>query len=514
MDFILYFGFKKRELRQKTVLTVRSAIYDRWESDLLKTGRIMPEIAMKQDIEHKPTLLIVDDDPLIVESLGFMLGQYYHVVAAGTRDAVRHQLAELVHCPDMALVDLGLPPFPHKPEEGFELIKELISSNPTMKILVLSGQDNDVNIQHALTLGAVDFIAKPADPDLLLSRLQHQQRLHAIEINRELHADARLIGCSAGIEAVRNQILQFADSPFPVLIEGESGTGKEMIAKALHENSKRRNEPFMVINCASIAPDLLEAQLFGHRKGAFTGAEREHRGFFIEVAEGTLFLDEIGELPLELQSKLLRVLETGEFYRVGETQVYQSQARIVAATNKVLTEEVLKGSFRTDLYHRLGILHIHMPPLRDREEDKQLLLDHFQQLYADTVPPFTLDDEASKLWNSYVFPGNVRELRNIVIRLGTKYPGGIVSRKQLNDELETQLSADTLNEQSPSLSDDYIVGEIEAGEFRLDDLLGDIESRCIRIALEKYNNNISKAAEALHVNRTTLYSRVQKLGHK
>ena len=480
---------------------------------MLKTGRSMPEIAMKQDIEQKTTLLLVDDDPLIVESLGFMLGQYYHVVAAGTRDAVKRQLEALAHCPDMALVDLGLPPFPHKPEEGFELIKELINNNPMMKILVLSGQDNDVNIQHALTLGAVDFIAKPADPDLLLSRLQHQQRLHTIEINREIHADARLIGCSAGIEAVRNQIQQFADSPFPVLIEGESGTGKEMIAKALHENSKRKNEPYMVINCASIAPDLLEAQLFGHRKGAFTGAEREHKGFFIEVGKGTLFLDEIGELPLELQSKLLRVLETGEFYRVGETQVYQSQARIVAATNKVLTEEIVRGNFRTDLYHRLGILHIRMPPLRDREEDKQLLLDHFQQLYADTVSPFSLDDEASKLWDSYAFPGNVRELRNIVIRLGTKYPGGIVSQKQLNDELETQLSAETLNEQSPSLTDEYIVGKIEAGELKLDDLLGDIESRCIRIALEKYNNNISKAAEALHVNRTTLYSRVQKLGH-
>ena len=473
----------------------------------------MPEMAMKNDTEHKPTLLLVDDDPLIAESLGFMLGQRYDVVTADTREAARRQISALAQCPDLALIDLGLPPFPHKPEEGFELIKELIINNPMMKILVLSGQDNDVNIQHALTLGAVDFIAKPADPDLLLSRLQHQQRLHAIEVRRESRADSRLIGCSAGIEAVRNQIQQFADSPFPVLIEGESGTGKEMIAKALHENSKRRNEPYMVINCAAIAPDLLEAQLFGHRKGAFTGAESEHSGFFIEVGKGTLFLDEIGELPLELQSKLLRVLETGEFYRLGETQVHQSQARIVAATNKVLGEEVAAGNFRTDLYHRLGILHISMPPLRDRDEDKQLLLDHFQQLYADTVAPFKFDEEAARLWNSYAFPGNVRELRNIVIRLGTKYPGGTVTRAQLNDELETQISAETLSEQSPSLTDEYIIGKIEAGELKLDDLLSDIESRCIRLALEKYNNNISKAAEALHVNRTTLYSRVQKLGN-
>jgi DNA-binding NtrC family response regulator len=155
-----------------------------------------------------------------------------------------------------------------------------------------------------------------------------------------------------------------------------------------------------------------------------------------------------------------------------------------------------------------------MPPLRDREADKQLLLDHFQQLYADTVPPFTLADDAAQLWNSYAFPGNVRELRNIVIRLGTKYPGMTVTRQQLNDELETQLSAETLNEQGPLLTDEYIHSKIESGELKLDELLGDIESRCIRIALEKYNNNISKAAEALHVNRTTLYSRVQKLGNR
>ncbi len=472
----------------------------------------MPETAMKSEIAHKSTLLLVDDDPLIAESLGFMLGKHYQVIVADTRNAAISRVSAPELCPDIALVDLGLPPFPHKPDEGFELIRELITKNPHMKILVLSGQDNDVNIQHALTLGAVDFIAKPADPDLLLSRLQHQQRLHAIDIKRETQAQSRLIGCSAAIEAVHNQIQQFADSPFPVLIEGESGTGKEMIAKALHESSKRKNEPNMVINCASIAPDLLEAQLFGHRKGAFTGADQEHKGFFIEVGKGTLFLDEIGELPLELQSKLLRVLETGEFYRVGETRVHQSHARIVAATNKVLSEEVSTGYFRADLYHRLGILHISMPPLRDREEDKQLLLDHFQQMYADTVSPFTFDNEAIQLWESYAFPGNVRELRNIVIRLGTKYPGSVVTYAQLNEELETQLSAEALNELSPSLTDEYIVGKIEAGELKLDDLLSDIESRCIRIALEKYNNNISKAAEALHVNRTTLYSRVQKLG--
>lgn len=472
----------------------------------------MPESAMKADMSDKSTLLLVDDDPLITESLGFMLSAEYEVITADTRKAVNDCLLALRHYPDIALVDLGLPPYPHKPDEGFALIRELITKSPNIKILVLSGQDNDVNIQHALALGAVDFVAKPADPGLLLSRLQHQQRLHAIEIKRQSSDDSRLVGGSASIEAVRNQIQQFADSPFPVSIEGESGTGKEMIARALHERSKRKNDPYIVINCASLAPELLEAQLFGHRKGAFTGAEQAHSGFFIEVGDGTLFLDEIGELPLALQSKLLRVLETGEFYRIGETQIHQSHARIVTATNKVLSEEVAAGDFRRDLYHRLGILRIRMPPLREREGDKLLLLDHFQQMYADTVAPFTFDVEALSLWNTYVFPGNVRELRNIVIRLGTKYPGRTVTRQQLHDELETQLSADVFNRKSTPLTDEYLTEKLDAGELVLDDLLDELESRCIRIALEKYNNNISKAAEALHVNRTTLYSRVQKLG--
>lgn len=471
----------------------------------------MPEHATKSDVEQLSTLLLVDDDPLIADSLEFMLSRHFHVVTADSRAAACHIMAQ-PGAANIALVDLGLPPFPHKPDEGFELIRELIARKPHIKILVLSGQDEDVNIQHALTLGAVDFIAKPADPDLLLTRLQHHQRLLEIEISRETQADAGIVGDSIPIQSVRNQIQQFADSPFPVLIEGESGTGKEMVARALHDSSVRSSQPYMVINCASIAPDLIEAQLFGHRKGAFTGADQEHKGFFIEVGEGTLFLDEIGELPLELQSKLLRVLETGEFYRVGETSMYQSMARIVTATNKVLSEEVVEGRFRADLYHRLGILHINVPPLRERSNDRMLLLDHFQQVYADSVKPFTLDDEAAELWSIYSFPGNVRELRNIVIRLGTKYPGAVVMRTQLNSELETRLSAEALNEQSTTISDSYIVSQIEAGEFKLDDLLGDIESRCIRIALEKYNNNVSKAAEALHINRTTLYSRVQKLG--
>jgi DNA-binding NtrC family response regulator len=363
-----------------------------------------------------------------------------------------------------------------------------------------------------LTIGAVDFMAKPVEPSLLLSRLNQHQQLYEVEQNKFIQPSDEFVGECLSIDAIRKQIMQFADSPFPVLITGDSGTGKEIIAKLLHSSGARKPEPYMVINCAAIAPELLEAQLFGHRKGAFTGAEKEHNGFFIEVGKGTLFLDEVGELPISLQSKLLRVLESGEFYRVGETQQQLTKARIVAATNKNLVEEVAKGDFRADLYHRLSILNVQMPSLCDREEDKLLLLDHFQAIYSETVPPFALDEEARELWVAYDFPGNVRELRNIVIRLGTKYPGEKVSRQHLKAELETRLSANNLQESTQHFSDEYITGQIQSGDFKLDDIVGEVESRCIRLALELYDNNVSKAANALHINRTTLYSRVNKLG--
>jgi DNA-binding NtrC family response regulator len=471
------------------------------------------DISTNKNTSIEPaSLLLVDDDPLILEGLGFMLRKHYKMIAADSRPQALEKVHQADELPSLALIDLGLPPYPHKPDEGFALIRELLSLQPNMKVLVLSGQDNDVNIQHALTIGAVDFIAKPAEPDLLLARLQHHQRLHEIDQRRDAQKTVSIIGDSVAMQMVNNQISQFADSPFPVLIEGASGTGKELVARALHENSIRSTEPYLAINCAAIAPDLLEAQLFGHAKGAFTGATQEHKGFFIEVGKGTLLLDEIGELPMALQGKLLRVIESGEFYRIGETREYHSQARIVAATNRVLREEVRNEHFRNDLYHRLSILNIQLPALNLRGDDVFLLLNAFMESYADTVPPFVLDDGARELWQQYDYPGNVRELRNIVIRLGTKYPGKSVNKLQLSAELETQLSSSSLAESATSVSDEMISQEIRADEFDLDKLLNEIESRSIRIALELNDNNVSKAAKALKINRTTLYSRVQKLG--
>jgi DNA-binding response OmpR family regulator len=311
-----------------------------------------------------PGLILIDDDPLITDSLAFVLTDDFDVRVAESRPEAKALLQGLEPVPALALVDLGLPPTPQLPDEGFALIGELLAFNPSMKILVLSAQSERANIQHALTLGAVDFIPKPCDVTLLKARLQHQLMILEAETEAAARpvAECGLLGASPAMETLRAQIRQFADTPFPVLVEGESGSGKELVAQCLHSQSQRSRAPFLTINCAAISGDLLEAQLFGHAKGAFTGAMVANAGFFEEAADGTLFLDEIGEFPVPLQPKLLRVLENGEYYRVGETRPRKANARIIAATNRDLREEVRARRFREDLYHRLGVLSITVPP--------------------------------------------------------------------------------------------------------------------------------------------------------
>ncbi|RKZ34502.1 MAG: sigma-54-dependent Fis family transcriptional regulator, partial [Gammaproteobacteria bacterium] len=279
-----------------------------------------------------------------------------------------------------------------------------------------------------------------------------------------------------------------------------SGTGKELVAEMLHMKSARRQHPFLTMNCAAFTPDLLEAQLFGHTKGAFTGAITAKPGFFEDAGEGTLLLDEIGEFPLELQPKLLRVLENGEYYRIGETRPRNAAARIIAATNRDLLEEIRAGRFRHDVYHRLSVLTIDVPPLRDRRDDNLRLLEHFRTLYASKVTPFSLDQPGEERWRSYTFPGNVRELRNIVIRLGAKYPGRQVGLTELELELDGQ-----------SEVDEQTLRQLNGGGFRLDEILDSWEQRYINAALKLSNGNLSEAARLLGVNRTTLYSKIQRL---
>lgn len=461
----------------------------------------------------RPGLILVDDDPLIAESLSFVLKPQFAVHVAPNRTQAKALMQDLPATPALALVDLGLPPTPHLPDEGFTLIRELLAFKPAMKILVLSGQSKPANIRHALTLGAVDFVPKPCDAELLRARLQHQLMILAAEdatARPRIAADEVLRGDSGGMRQLRDLVKQFANSPFPVLIEGESGSGKELVAACLHRESTRRDEPLYTINCAAFGPELLEAQLFGHARGAYTGADKARAGFFEEAGRGTLVLDEVGELPSALQTKFLRVLENGEFYRLGETLPRRAEARIVAATNRDLRDAVRRGSFRADLFHRLSVLTVSVPPLRAREHDWRILAAHFQRLYAGTVAPFTLEAEAEALLDGYPFPGNVRELRNIVIRLGTKYPGAAIGRTALEAELEPPVAAPEAP--VPRAADAGIEQRLRSEGFRLDDEVAAIERRYVTAALRLSGGNLSKAARLLGVNRTTLYSKLARLG--
>jgi DNA-binding NtrC family response regulator len=464
---------------------------------------------------QRPLLLIVDDDPLITDALAYALGRDFEVITSATRPQAMRLLGQLRAPPAAALVDLGLPPTPHRPDEGFALISELAALAPNTRIVVLSGQDDEANARHARTLGAADFVGKPCNPAELSERLQ---RLLAVTGSETGSRDAAwtLIGDSAPIAALREKARQYADSPFPVLIEGESGSGKEVVARGcLHRESRRSGRPFVALNCAAIAPTLIEPTLFGHARGAFTGAQQTRPGYFEEAGDGTLFLDEIGELPTEAQAKLLRVLETGEYQRVGETQTRHARARIVAATNRDLRLEVREGRFRGDLYHRLSVLTIAVPPLRELGDDRLALLEHFCSRYSleSGQPPFRLDADARRMWRAYDFPGNVRELRNIVIRLLAKYPGRSIDSATLSGELEavppSAAAAGAFPEDTASLLPLAIARLQEDRAFDLGQALQQYEQALIDAALQVAEGNVSKAARLLNISRSTLYSRME-----
>ena len=447
----------------------------------------------------KPGLLVVDDDPLITDTLAFALGTEYTVYACESRPHAIELLRQLEAPPPLALVDLGLPPAPHEPEEGFRLIADLLAHSPGMKIFVLSGQNDAANARHARALGAWEFVAKPADPASLARALARGLEAPAAE-------QADFVGASPALAKLKHQIAQFAAAPYPVLIEGESGSGKELVAARLHRLSPRAARPYFSLNCAAISPQLVEPTLFGYVKGAFTGAAATKAGFFEDAADGTLFLDEIGELPLDMQAKLLRVLENGEYQRVGETQRRTARCRVIAATNRDLRRAVREGAFRADLYHRLSVFTLGVPPLRELEQDRLLLLEHFCRLSPQK--PFEFDEAASARWLRYDFPGNVRELRNIVIRLCAKYPGQRISVAELEPELDLEVQvkdkSDLVEQAQRQLE--------RGGQFELDHTLKAWERAYIEAALRLTRGNVTQAAKLLGINRTTLYSRMAGQG--
>jgi two-component system NtrC family response regulator len=445
----------------------------------------------------KTRLLIVDDDEDIRTQMKWALCSDYDLVMAGDRAGA---LAAFTAArPAVTLLDLGLPPRPNDPDEGLEVLSAVLALDPLAKVIVVSGQGDKRNALRAVGAGASDFLCKPVDMDQLALVLQRcvymaelEQEYRAMQHSARPDVFENMIGANPQMQAVFDMIRKVAPTSAPVLILGESGTGKEMVAQALHRRSSRSSGPFVAINCNTIPENLLESELFGHEKGAFTGADAQRKGHIESAAGGTLFLDEIGELPASVQVKLLRFLQEKCFQRVGGRQEIQSDARVLAATNRNLRESAADGKFREDLYFRLAVVVIKVPPLRERGDEIILMSKTFLRDYGieHAKTGLTFAPDALRALSLHSWPGNVRELQNRVRRAVIMADGKRVTARDL--ELTDTLSAlpsQTLKEARES-----------------------VEREMIQDALRRHRGKITSAAVELGVSRPTLYELMEKLG--
>jgi two-component system NtrC family response regulator len=446
----------------------------------------------------KPKLLIVDDDEDIRSQMKWAMGEDYDVILAEDRLSAIETFR--THRPSVALLDLGLPPHPGNPQEGMATLSALLGLDSMAKIIIITGQGERANALQAIGAGAYDFLNKPVEMDVLKTLVK--RAAHVVQLEREYRsasgkpdtADAfeGMIGSSPAMREVFNSIRKVAPSDAPVLILGESGTGKEMAALAIHHRSPKKNGPFVAINCGAIPETLLESELFGHEKGAFTGAHAQRIGRIESAAGGTLFLDEMGELPLALQVKLLRFLQEKSIERVGGRKEIQIDARIVAATNVDLAKAVAAGKFREDLYYRLAVVVIKLPAFRSRENDIRLLAHAFLKRFATqgNKPNLAFEPDALKAIERHNWPGNVRELENRIKRAVIMSDHNRISARDLElVEVSGSASPTNLREARESL-----------------------EREMVQSALRKHGGKITSAAVELGVSRPTLYELMDKLG--
>jgi two-component system, NtrC family, response regulator len=452
---------------------------------------------------RQPPLLIVEDDLALQKQIKWSLDRYESVTAHDRASAL---LACRRHAPAVVTMDLGLPPDPDATSEGFKLLEQLLELDPHIKVIVLTGQNDQANALRAVALGAYDFFAKPFEPELLGLTIDRAYRLAELQAeNRRLqqaaHPDALSGLATRDAEMLRicRLVERVAGSDATVMLLGESGTGKEVLAQGVHEASKRSGK-FVAINCAAIPENLLETELFGHEKGAFTGATKTTVGKIETAHGGTLMLDEIGDLPLPLQAKLLRFLQERTIERVGGRQEIPVDVRVVCATHQDLQGQIREGRFREDLYYRLAEIVVNIPPLRQRTGDAVLLAHAFLRRFAVEQRRGTLafSDDALRAIEAHAWPGNVRELLNVVKRAAIMADGGRVGVEDLG------LKAAAASEASES----------EASDLDLRRIRERAERDAIVTALARANGNILRAAEILGVSRPTLYDLMHRLGIK
>ncbi len=449
---------------------------------------------MMLDNKLKP-LLVVEDNPGLQKQLKWSF-EGCKVYLAGDRASAIEQLQQ--HQMPVVTLDLGLPPDPANASEGLAALEEILKIAPHTKVIVVTGNDDHQNALKAISLGAYDFYQKPIEPDVLGLIVDRAYQLYELEEeNRRLALADRdspldgVIGTSKAILSVCRLVEKVGPSEATSLVLGESGTGKELIAKALHDLSSRKNKPFVALNCAAIPDNLLESELFGYEKGAFTGAVKQTKGKMETADGGTLFLDEIGDMPMLLQAKMLRFLQERVIERLGGRKTIEVDVRIICATHRKLDQMIKDGEFREDLFFRISEIIIEIPPLRDREGDKILLaqtfLDNFSEKNGRSFRGFS--ESARVELDAYKWPGNVRELENRIKRAVVLAEG-----KQI---MATDLG--------------FIGDENHPQSLNLRDAREQVEREIIQRALSIYNNNVTHTAEALGISRPSLYSMIKKL---
>jgi DNA-binding NtrC family response regulator len=452
---------------------------------------------------EKRKILVVDDEKNFMKLLEHNLNEEGYMV--DTASSGEEALTKMdLKMPDLILTDLKMPGV-----NGMEILRRAKEINKSIPVIMITGHGDTGTAVEAMKLGAYDFITKPLRPNELLVTARNALNSRVLidevtELRSQLETRydfKNIIGSSVKMQNLFKIMTNAIGSSVTVLIQGESGTGKELVARAIHYNGPRKNGPFIVVNCAAIPETLLESELFGHERGAFTGAFERRIGKFEQADRGTIFLDEIGEMSAPIQAKVLRVLESKEVERIGGNERINVDVRIISATNKDLLSEVGKGSFRKDLYYRLAVFPINLPPLRERKEDIPMLVSHFIRLdSADSKKEVKhITKGAIEALMSFSWPGNIRELENVIERAVVLCEGDTIQEEHL------PLGMEVLSEKIPDKMETLINTSIIIS-------LNDLEADAIKRALVTAEHNISKAAKELGIGRATFYRKAKKIG--
>jgi two-component system nitrogen regulation response regulator NtrX len=457
------------------------------------------------------SILVVDDEQAIVSSLsGILQDEGYEVsVAKSGAEALKIYMADP---PDLMLLDIWMPEM-----DGLETLRRIKELVPTAQVMVMSGHGSIETAVKAIKLGAYDYIEKPLSLENVTLRVKHALEQYRLEEeNRSLRTKVQrkfeLVGQSSAMQQLRQLIHTAGPTNSRVLIGGENGTGKELVARAIHLESARADRPFVAVNCAAIPETLIESELFGHEKGSFSGATSMKRGQFEQADSGTLFLDEIGDMSLNTQAKVLRALQEQQFTRVGGTKLLKVDVRVLAASNKDLLKELEKGAFREDLFYRLNVVPIIVPPLRERRDDIPLLIRHFMKVHAEEQGLRMKDvtPDAMNVFQQYEWPGNIRELRNLIERLMIMVPGNVIDAVQATTSLQVKMPG--LSPPAATTAIQPAVSPIFTQPYdSLRDARNAFEKEYIGRKLREHHWNISRTAEDLKIERSHLHRKIKLL---